>query len=364
MSVDLTEIQGASGGGGSSVIPGIPAANAANPQKVNDILIIICGYGNSAAAAPTLTANATGWATVQKTTGGDAAYYGGAGSWGSLTGPRGVIAFWKVDDGTVSVGPTITNGGSGTDRAIRASMHRISWSNATAWATPVAVGGTDTSAGTGYDVNPGIALGLASGDAVLTGMAWAPHTSTTSGSISSSITDAGALPPGSTTQRITGNAANGNGIRLNTYSAGATAGETGTPRQQLTMTASVDGGPGIFIRLRTTGQPPVANGGVDQDVEPWSTVTLDGGLSASGSPIATYTWTQTGGTTVTLSGTGATRTFQAPASVAGETLTFTLTVTDSMGATSAADTVLVNVLKATELAWVSGAWHPVRILSE
>lgn len=66
-------------------------------------------------------------------------------------------------------------------------------------------------------------------------------------------------------------------------------------------------------------------------IEPGATVTLTG--SGSGS------WAQTSGPTVALAGAGAVRSFAAPATIGGVTLTFTY------GAT----TETVIVLKATEL---------------
>jgi beta-mannanase len=68
--------------------------------------------------------------------------------------------------------------------------------------------------------------------------------------------------------------------------------------------------------------------GPDQSVQPWSTVTLTG--------TGTGTWTQTSGTTVTLGGTGATRTFTAPAAMTAQALVF------SYGG----DTVTVNVARS------------------
>lgn len=92
-----------------------------------------------------------------------------------------------------------------------------------------------------------------------------------------------------------------------------------------------------------SNQTPTANAGTDQNVASGAAgVTLNGsGSSDPDGTIASYNWTQTAGTTVTLSGTGATRTFTAP--TGPQTLTFSLTVTDDDGATSAADTVNVVV---------------------
>jgi pyruvate/2-oxoglutarate dehydrogenase complex dihydrolipoamide acyltransferase (E2) component len=62
--------------------------------------------------------------------------------------------------------------------------------------------------------------------------------------------------------------------------------------------------------------------------------------------VQTYNWSQTSGPTVTLSGaTSGTPTFTAPPTTAGATLVFSLTVTDTLGSTSAADTVSIGVVK-------------------
>ncbi len=91
--------------------------------------------------------------------------------------------------------------------------------------------------------------------------------------------------------------------------------------------------------------PPTANAGSPQTVSGGALVTLNG--SASSDPdgsIASYAWTQTAGTAVTLSSTtGSQPTFTAPVVSAAATLTFSLTVTDNAGATSTASTVNVTV---------------------
>lgn len=91
--------------------------------------------------------------------------------------------------------------------------------------------------------------------------------------------------------------------------------------------------------------PPVANAGPNQTVTAGATVTLNGSLSSDANgTIASYAWTQTAGTAVTLSNAAiAQPTFPAPAVVAATTFTFSLIVTDNGGATSAASTVTITV---------------------
>jgi hypothetical protein len=91
---------------------------------------------------------------------------------------------------------------------------------------------------------------------------------------------------------------------------------------------------------------PTAVAGLDQSVDELSVVTLDGSGSSDldNNPL-TYSWSQTGGVTVSLSSTTAPQpTFDAPDVTVlntPETLTFQLTVND--GSASASDTVSIAV---------------------
>lgn len=107
--------------------------------------------------------------------------------------------------------------------------------------------------------------------------------------------------------------------------------------------------------------PPTVNAGADQiNLEPWATVTLTGTDSDGDGTIASRAWAQTGGPAVSLTGSGAARTFEAPGTLAGTTLTFQYSATDDDGAT-ATDTMTVTVLPVTERAVIGGVEVPMRI---
>lgn len=143
------------------------------------------------------------------------------------------------------------------------------------------------------------------------------------------------------------------------------AGATGTRTATLSPQTATAGQMFILNPL-VTNIGPTANAGPDQsNIEPYSVVTLDG--SASSDPdgtITTYAWSQTSGTSVTLSSGSAQKpTFTAPATMDGTTLVFSLVVTDNNGATSTADTVSIQILPHNEWYRSGGAWVPVQGLA-
>ncbi len=101
----------------------------------------------------------------------------------------------------------------------------------------------------------------------------------------------------------------------------------------------------VSIHVTNLNQVPVANAGPDQTVNENAAVTLNGTLSTDPDLDALqFTWTQTAGPLVTLTGgTTASPTFTAPAVGAGGMMfTFRLVVSDGQ-ASSAADTVNILV---------------------
>jgi len=108
-----------------------------------------------------------------------------------------------------------------------------------------------------------------------------------------------------------------------------------------------------IVNVTWVNLSPTADAGPNQTVAEGDTVTLDGsGSSDPDDTIASYQWTQLGGTSVTLSNPAAAiTTFTSPdVGMSGQSLTFQLTVTDSGGLKSTA-TCIVNVTWVNEAPW-------------
>jgi len=132
---------------------------------------------------------------------------------------------------------------------------------------------------------------------------------------------------------------------------GATASHVYAAAGQYTATLVVSDGalysaPATAQVTIGNGQPPSANAGSDQAVDQQIQVSLDGtGSSDSDGTIQSYSWRQTAGPAVTLTGANsATATFTSPLVSATTTLSFELTVRDNSGDTGR-DTVNVTVRK-------------------
>jgi hypothetical protein len=120
------------------------------------------------------------------------------------------------------------------------------------------------------------------------------------------------------------------GVR--TFQLTVTDDDGATNSDTVTVTVNAPGGGG--------NTPPTASAGPDQSVDTGAPVTLNGsGSSDTDGTVVGYTWTQVSGPSVTLSGTGANRTFTP--TTAG-TYIFGLTVTDDDGASSSQDTVTIT----------------------
>jgi hypothetical protein len=111
---------------------------------------------------------------------------------------------------------------------------------------------------------------------------------------------------------------------------------------QLTVTDSNAGASAssivnVLVKKNNLNQSPIANAGPNQIVNQGSFVRLDGtgSYDPSGGVIVGYSWVQTAGIPITLTGAGtATPTFIAPSVTADTILAFSLVVTNNNGATS------------------------------
>lgn len=105
-------------------------------------------------------------------------------------------------------------------------------------------------------------------------------------------------------------------------------------------------------------QAPTANAGAVQTVDEGATVTLYGAGADTDGSIVSYSWSQTGTPTVSLTTlTASSVSFIAPAVTSDTVLAFTLTVTDDRGATGTAST-MVTVKNVNQLP-IASATAPV-----
>jgi len=133
---------------------------------------------------------------------------------------------------------------------------------------------------------------------------------------------------------------NGGGATTVTFPAKSTTSLKYTINSVSSTTYNV--GLAEFEAYGTVGQPPVANAGPAQNVQAGTQVTLDGSASTvqSGKTIA-YSWAQTTGSTVQLSGTTVAKPTFTP--TASGTYTFSLTVSD--GTSTATSSVVITVIQ-------------------
>ena len=126
-----------------------------------------------------------------------------------------------------------------------------------------------------------------------------------------------------------------------------------------TGTSGFAGTPTICTFFNCVNNAPVANAGADQSVQHTQVVTLDGTSSSDAdNDSLTYSWTQTSGTSVTLSSSTASQpTFTAPTLNFGDSnlsLVFSLVVNDGTE-NSTADTVTITVTSPANSSPVANA---------
>ena len=125
------------------------------------------------------------------------------------------------------------------------------------------------------------------------------------------------------------------------------------------------GGSGSSSGGNTPNTPPTANAGPAQTVTSGTSVTLNGAASSdAGGSIASYSWTQTAGNAVVLSSATASQPMlTAPTVANATTLTFSLVVTDNLGAVSTAALVNITVNPPTNIAPTANAGTFLTVIS-
>lgn len=117
----------------------------------------------------------------------------------------------------------------------------------------------------------------------------------------------------------------------------------------------------VILEPKANAAPTAtASASPNTGVDGWATVTLTGSGSDSDGTVASYGWTCDDASVTFANPASASTTAVVPAQIAAHTYTFTLTVTDNLGATGTA-TCTVAVLPATVRSHSGGAWHAVRV---
>jgi hypothetical protein len=231
------------------------------------------------------------------------------------------------------------------------------------------VNGTSDAAGNGVaavvDLNDAVGTGDPA-DVAVTGVSVALGTGASSSVANSATTQLQATiaPANATNPLVTWSSSN-TALATVDSDGKVTAAASGTGNVTITATTA-DGSFTNTLDVTVTGgvanTAPTANAGADQNVSATANpVTLDGSASSdSDGTVASYAWTQTAGTTVALSdATAAQPTFDASvANDAGETLTFSLVVTDDDSAASTADTVDIIVAAVADVTAPAITTHP------
>lgn len=298
-------------------------------------------------------------------------------------------------NGTITGWTLLASGGPGAGYYVAKFVKNTPWASGDAQPTVTATGGaggvafiehwytdaagmvldllglvaTDTDTSSTAFSAASAALTSAAGDVLLQGVGIKTVSTMTGAPSSVTFTQAGATLGtlvGNFGTRLAG-ASPTNSLHYGTYHRPVTTGATGAMTSTATSGAGGGNAGGVvgFVRLRevpaATNTAPTADAGPDQTVDSFATVTLTGAASSdSDGTIASYAWSQVSGTAVALSGSGATRTFTAPANSAGTSLVFGLTVTDNLGATSTQDNMAVTVLPHVEWLMTAGGLVPIR----
>lgn len=335
------------------------AATPAVPDgAVGDLIAWVVGWGTPTATLVSDRPTLSGGVTASVTHVGS--MFGGTGTYGTDTGPRGLSCWTAVATATTGAtdAVTFTLTGSGTTRVVSALAIRIS-RDVTKSLVAAFTGGIDSNAADSWAPTGFTNVGAITNDLLLGACAGIP--SATNPTLT--LVWPGATLGTQTTVR-SGGIATGAGVRTNVRSAPVSSGTSTGPPTLNSGTTGLSGVAGILRLREAASASPTANAGVDQTgIEPYSTVALEGHGSDSDGTIASYSWSHISGpsTTGALSSTSAANpTYKAPGTIAGATDVWRLTVTDNSALTGT-DDVSITVLPVTERAVIAGAEVPMEI---